>query len=575
MTVAIQGEWGSGKTSMMNQIRGRLCDGDNHGEKIYHPIWLNTWQYSLFTDENTAMIKIIKAIFDQVMAILENGNKENPTLQKTKKIMGGLLRGAIKMGAGMAGAGAIAEGGLQAFDDANNNDDSNLTVNDLRDALGSAIKDYIESESTNRRGFLVFIDDLDRIEPVVAVNILELLKNIFDIEYCIFILAIDYDVVVKGLIPKFGEPTKENEREFRSFFDKLIQLPFSMPIASYRVDAFLINSLKSIGYFDEKTLKDENIAQTLSEMSSLSVGKNPRAMKRLTNILSLIKIFNEISAKANEVNDEKHERIINFGLICLQLAYPTIYDLLSEHTAIDQWNLAKAESLGLPKLEEDVLKSISNQIEFDEDWEQFLYSVCQEDEFLKSNAVNISRLLNMIIENIPKNIEQEEILSKLLSLSSVTSVSVSGNKRSIKKGLKEFVDGFDSWIELKRTKQNFAPTHKGIQFTKHLHDSFISYCESNSIAYKVSYSGMMNFKFENQKSQCIQSWVDGKKIENLCLKINIPYVICVDKWSYLEPLTVEKNKQYTMVKKIADINMLEKILSDLPAILTYIQENNQ
>lgn len=43
-----------------------------------------------------------------------------------------------------------------------------------------------------------------------------------------FVLAIDYDVVIKGLKPKFGELTDANEREFRSFFDKIIQLPFSM-----------------------------------------------------------------------------------------------------------------------------------------------------------------------------------------------------------------------------------------------------------------------------------------------------------------------------------------------------------
>ena len=55
------------------------------------------------------------------------------------------------------------------------------------------------------------------------IEILELLKNIFDLEKCVFILAIDYDVVIKGLKPKFGELTDANEREFRSFFDICLQ----------------------------------------------------------------------------------------------------------------------------------------------------------------------------------------------------------------------------------------------------------------------------------------------------------------------------------------------------------------
>ena len=46
------------------------------------------------------------------------------------------------------------------------------------------------------------VDDLDRIEPKDAVQILELLKNI-SVPGCVFIY-IDYQVVVKGLEHKFG-----------------------------------------------------------------------------------------------------------------------------------------------------------------------------------------------------------------------------------------------------------------------------------------------------------------------------------------------------------------------------------
>lgn len=64
------------------------------------------------------------------------------------------------------------------------------------------------------------MDDLDRINPSDAVEVLEALKNMFDMNHCIFILAIDYEVVVKGLEGKFGKKTEENEREFRSFLIK-------------------------------------------------------------------------------------------------------------------------------------------------------------------------------------------------------------------------------------------------------------------------------------------------------------------------------------------------------------------
>ena len=42
MTIAIQGDWGSGKTSFMKMVEGVLSD------KVL-PIWFNTWQFSQFS----------------------------------------------------------------------------------------------------------------------------------------------------------------------------------------------------------------------------------------------------------------------------------------------------------------------------------------------------------------------------------------------------------------------------------------------------------------------------------------------------------------------------------------------
>ena len=40
ITIGVQGEWGSGKTSLLNTIKAELCD-KNSAE--YYAIWLNTW----------------------------------------------------------------------------------------------------------------------------------------------------------------------------------------------------------------------------------------------------------------------------------------------------------------------------------------------------------------------------------------------------------------------------------------------------------------------------------------------------------------------------------------------------
>ena len=271
-------------------------------------------------------------------------------------------------------------------------------------------------------GFYFFIDDLDRIDPPVAVEILELIKNIFEVENCLFILAIDYDVVVKGLEPKFGPLTDKNEREFRSFFDKIIQLPFSMPLSNYSIDTFLIESLQNVNYINNSESSDEDFKVLITEMAVESVGTNPRAIKRLINTLSLIQIMNEI--EPGDFGEKRHEKLINFGLVCLQIAYPSIYALVSEEPNFISWNDKTASKLRLKALNEEQIARLNETEEFDEDWEKVVFRACLNDHYLNNKAFNISNLLNTIKSLVPAQSNFEEEIERVLTLSSVTSVNV-------------------------------------------------------------------------------------------------------------------------------------------------------
>lgn len=69
MTIALQGEWGSGKTSLMNNLRGILCHGkdDKSGDKSndkFLPVWINTWHYSLMKTPQEAVLDILCSIIN-------------------------------------------------------------------------------------------------------------------------------------------------------------------------------------------------------------------------------------------------------------------------------------------------------------------------------------------------------------------------------------------------------------------------------------------------------------------------------------------------------------------------------
>ncbi|WP_179020270.1 KAP family P-loop NTPase fold protein [Winogradskyella forsetii] len=413
ITIALQGEWGSGKTSLMNSLNENLSDD---GKLEYHSVWLNTWEYALMKDASTTLIDIITKLIDEVTKIANvNKEKKNQLLMNVKKIGFSVLKVASSVNSITSSAMEEVEKSM--------NQEQNVTISQIRNELETIIKDCVNEH--NKKGFIFFIDDLDRIDPPVAVQLLELLKNIFTLKKCVFILAIDYDVVIKGLEPKFGKLSEQNEREFRSFFDKIIQVPFSMPVSSYVIDTFLKESLISINYISEENASNEKLIANFSEISNLSVGTNPRALKRLMNSLSLISCINSAKGSKQETDqlNEELELLVNFALVSIQIAYPPVYRLLSLHSAFDKWNENIALQMNLKQLDEQSINKLNKSEEFDEEWEKVLFRLCENDHYLKKRALSISRLLNTLKTAITEQGEDvEDTIGSIISLSSVTNL---------------------------------------------------------------------------------------------------------------------------------------------------------
>lgn len=367
ITIALQGEWGSGKTSLMNQLRYNLCDQEG---APYFAVWINTWQFSLMKTPQQAIISILEGIINQIGQLNPNKHK----WEESKRKIGGVFKKMATIGTKVAAGVVGVEGDV--VDDLFSPDARESDIAQLKEEIARLIEDALAHDAS-KQGFTFYIDDLDRIDPPVAVEILELLKNIFDLERCVFILAIDYDVVIKGLKPKFGELTESNEREFRSFFDKIIQLPFSMPVASYNVDTFLVDALRKIEFFTDEELDNPQLAEDLSEIARLSVGSNPRSLKRLTNTLALISLINEAQASQDAGSQPLLAgKELNFALVCMQIAYPYIYNQLTEEPDFKNWNDRIASRLKLRPLTEVEKASLDSVEEFDEEWEKVLFRMC-------------------------------------------------------------------------------------------------------------------------------------------------------------------------------------------------------
>ena len=298
MTISIQGDWGSGKTSMMNMLKENL-------KATIYPIWFNTWQFSQFDMGNNLIFSMMEVLLneldcaDDVKQRIVNGLKNfgiKAVSIATERITSSGQMGEL--------ASDILSGGPT---------DYASEVLKLKQRFQEAINAKLKTE--NRDRVVIFVDDLDRLQPVKAVELLEVLKLFLDCDKCIFILAVDYEVVSLGIRQKFGSDVAEEKG--RSFFDKIIQLPFKMPVAQYDIRKYLTEMMEHLDISTE-----EKEVSLFYNLIKTSCGFNPRSMKRLFNTYELLDIITRSTVRG--ISSEVRKREL-FAIVCTQMYYEKLY----------------------------------------------------------------------------------------------------------------------------------------------------------------------------------------------------------------------------------------------------------
>lgn len=306
MTVGIQGEWGSGKTSLMNMMRRELRREASRRPLVFT---FETWQYGAVEADGTLGVRLVEQITRQITATFAGQDASRYRIgAKASAVMSALTwvaRRATARAISSATAGAVQSDEVSAVMDAAltngpgpRQHDSALhqlksAFQDLvNEAIGSKVSDASSRYTVDR--FVIFIDDLDRIRPGHAVMMLEVMKNFMDVNGCVFVLACDYEVVRLGVRERFRI---RDPKKARAFFDKIIQVPFQMPVEAYQIDRMLQSFfLERCQQATGKKRKEEekcahNAVVKLGGLVALATGTNPRAFKRFLNVLDLLSLI--------------------------------------------------------------------------------------------------------------------------------------------------------------------------------------------------------------------------------------------------------------------------------------------
>lgn len=346
VTIGIQGDWGIGKTSLLRMLEELLQP--RRGRRFQTPtLYLNTWQYAQFKQEEYLALSILNGIVKEIERRL--GDRAKDEVQQMQRVgmklarfVGAITNSAIENATGVnvaAGVAATREddplAGMAGGDMAS-------VLQAYRDRFAKLVAKVLQGP---RDKLVVMIDDLDRVRPGRALEMLEAIKNFVDVPGCVFVLAVDYGVIQQGVADRLG--TEAQATHGKRYFDKIIQVPFNMPVSAYQLDRYIIGLLGWRFDGERPQLAEEAFLPAPSKdamdhcgyfenMTRMSVGSNPRAIKRVVNYVKLLRLVRDEGARAATAGigrgssdrrwDISSAKIL-YALACMQIEWPEVFSV--------------------------------------------------------------------------------------------------------------------------------------------------------------------------------------------------------------------------------------------------------
>jgi predicted KAP-like P-loop ATPase len=263
VVLAINGPWGSGKSSVVNLVRYHLEHSFNNYS--LKPVQFECWW---FRGEEALTVAFFQELYTSLGPSL--GRRFKKAIRRFgKRVMkAGAAAGAGVEFAGATGAGAIVSG----------------TMDWLSGLVGTeSVEDlYLElkrSLKTQNKRFLVIIDDIDRLMPDEAIQMFRLVKSVGRLPNVIYLLVFD-----RGL----AEATITNSypSEGPHFLEKIVQASFDVPELSppELVQQLLSNIASLVGGL--KKIDSVDFMNIFYDIVTPSVLR-PRDLVKLTNVLSI------------------------------------------------------------------------------------------------------------------------------------------------------------------------------------------------------------------------------------------------------------------------------------------------
>ncbi len=213
-TVAVVGEWGSGKTSVVNMVAEALQEGEFSTTILRFNPWLFSGPADLMT-----------RFFGELSAQL--GRAGNEQLKKVAQTLATIGQSLAPLSP-LPGTVTVAELAAKLADEWA----KRPSLLRQRERLGEAL-------GASQSRIVVLIDDIDRLERNETREIMRLVRLTSDLPNLVFVLAFDSQRVAASL--------DEDPDEGRRYLDKIVQVSYTVPVIRDDVlESFLLTQLQEM-----------------------------------------------------------------------------------------------------------------------------------------------------------------------------------------------------------------------------------------------------------------------------------------------------------------------------------------
>lgn len=317
LTIGLIGEWGSGKTSILNMTEEFLKE-----DKQIKIIKFNPWIYSSYN-------QLVEQFFDEL--IIEFTDSRDNTLRSY------LRQYKLKVNE-LNLAKNLAIAGVSLLDSRLGVAAEKIVKNSSEEKNLNYIKKKV-SEQFYGRKVVCIIDDLDRLSKKEIMEMFKLIKIMADFKNIIYLVAFDQNVIGKALQENYGE----------KYIEKIINVPLYVPaITKEELTEIILNEVERLNEQYQLQIEKNRLNYLLNNESLLekkengviNFFKNIRDVKRFINILE----FN-LELIKYEVNF-----VDFFVMTAIQVFHLNMYNkvkknkfLLTNHHYYDSFTLSKNE----------------------------------------------------------------------------------------------------------------------------------------------------------------------------------------------------------------------------------------